>query len=194
MERRYLVATLAIIVTFATFSRGFQSLQQLSLQRAPHGRAVAGLQCVASTVSRWMARFKSELHPAYPEEAQLLAEMNLPLAAAQAKVAEQAAKQSQVAAETAMRQAERVQRDAVRMREQIARAQETVAVSPVRIDLSGLDNLDLRMQSKAAAMAEHIAARSVRMQIAAARVQAVSLRTQDSSRRSSPCRNRAEMR
>ncbi len=195
MERRYLAATLAIIATFAGFSRGFQSLQQLSLRRAQHGQAVTGPQCssLPSIVSRWIARVKSELRPAYPEEAQLLAEMNLPIAAAQAKVAEQAAKQSQAAAETAMREAERAQRDAMRMHQQMTRASKSVAATPVAIDLSGLDNMDLRMQMKAAALAERIAARSVRAQIAAAKLQAVSIQMQDSGKRS-PCRNRAEMR
>ena len=48
MERRYLVATLAIIATFAGFSRGFQSLQQLSLRGTQHGQAVRGQQCPLS--------------------------------------------------------------------------------------------------------------------------------------------------
>ena len=194
MERRYLVAILAIIATFATFSRGFQSLQQFSLRRGQHSQAVTGSQCdrMPSIVSRWIAKFKSELRPAYPEEAQLLAEMNLPIAAAQAKVAEQAVKQSQVAAETAMRDAERARLDVMRMKQQMAHT--ATAVAPVTIDLSGLDNLDIKMRVKAAALAERVAARNVRMQIAAAKLQAVSMQMQDSVKRSAPCRNRPEMR
>src|SRR5271165_3552858 len=195
MERRYLVATLAIIATFAVFSRGFQSLQQLSLQRAQHGQSMIGSQCdrMPSIVSHWIAKFKSQLHPAYPEEAQLLAEMNLPIAAAQAKAAEQAVKQSQAAAEIAMREAERARRDAMRMKEQMARTEKNMAAVPVTIDLSGLNNLDMKMQAKAAAVAERIAVRSVRMQMTAARLQAVSMQMQDSAKRKSPCRSRAEM-
>jgi hypothetical protein len=192
MERRYLVATLAIIATFAMFSRGLQSLQQLSLQR--NGQAIAGPQCVPSIVSHWIAKFKSQLHPAYPEEAQLLAEMNLPIEAAQARVAEEAVRRSQAAAETAMRQAERARRDAARMQEQMARAGKAIAVAPVTIDVRGLDNLDVRMQSRAAALAQRVAVRNVKMQIAAAKLQAVSMQMQDSAKRSSPCPNRAEMR
>ena len=60
----------------------------------------------------------------------MLAEMNAPIAAAQAKVAEQAAKQSQAAAETAMREAERAQRDAARMQQQVARATKSVTWLP----------------------------------------------------------------
>ena len=196
MERRYLVATLAIIATFAVFSRGFQSLQQLSLRRAQHGQAVTGSQCdrVPSIVSHWIAKFKSELHPSYPEEAELMAEMNLPMVAGQARVAEQAVRQSQAAAEVALREAERARRDAARMQEQMARAQKNMVVAPVAIQLHGLDNLDVRVQAKAAALAERIAVRNVRMQVAAARLQAVSMQMQDSVKRSSPCPNRAEMR
>jgi hypothetical protein len=196
MERRYLVATLAIIATFAVFSRGFQSLQQISQRRVQHGQAVTGSQCdrVPSIVSHWIAKFKSELHPSYPEEAELMAEMNLPIAAAQARVAEQAAKQSQAAADIAVREAERARRDAARMQEQMTRAQKNMVLAPVALQLHGLDNLDVRVQAKAAAVAERIVARNVRMQVAAARLQAVSMQMQDSVKRSSPCPNRAEMR
>ncbi len=193
MERRYLVATLAIIATFAVFSRGFQSLQQLSLRHGQHGQPVSGSQCdmMPSIVSHWIAKFKSQLHPSYPEDAELLAEMNLPIAAAQAKVAEQAIKQSQAAAETAMRDAERARRDAVRMQERMTRSVETIAVTPVTIDMSGLDNLDVRMQARAAALAQRVAIRNVRMQINAAKLQAVS--AQESVKRSSPCGSRTEV-
>ena len=195
MERRYLVATLAIVATFAVFSRGLQSLQKFSLQHGKHGQVMIGQQCdrMPSIVSRWIARVKGELHPAYPEEAQLLAEMNLPIARAQAKIAEQAVKQSQAAAELAMRDAERARRDAMRMKEQMARSERTIAVTPVTIDMSGLDNLDVRVQAKAAMLAERAAARSVRMQMAAAKFQAANIRFQDSAKHRSPCRSRAEM-
>jgi hypothetical protein len=183
MERRYLVATLAIVATFATFSSGFRSLQHLSL--------LNGQQ--PSVLSRLADKVKSQLHPAYPEEAQLLAEMNLPLAAAQARIAEQAAKQSQAAAqcarERAMRETERARRDAMRMSAEIAR-ETNISVAPVVIDLKGLDGLDQRMQARAAALAERVATRNVRLQVAAARMQAVSMQMQDSGRHKSPCRSR----
>ena len=195
MERIYLVTALAIIATFAGFSRGFQSLQRISQQ---HGQVTSTPQCGAlpSIVSRVLARLKNDLHPTDPEEAQLLAELNLPLAAMQAKVAEQAAKQSQAAAEiareTAMRDVERARRDAMKMREEIARG--NMAVAPISIDLHGLDGLDRRVQIKAAAVAERMAARSMRMQMAAARMQAVSMQWDNSGKRHSPCgARRAEL-
>ena len=186
MERRYLVAILAIIATFATFSRGFQSLQQISLLRGQH----------PSTLSRWAAKLKTHLHPAYPEEAQLLAEMNLPLAAAQAKVAEQALRQSQEAVqrarETAKRDVERARRDTIKMREEITR--ENITAAPVAIDWKGLDRVDQRMQVEAAALAERVIARNVRLQMSAAKLQAISLQMQNSGEHKSPCRSRAAVR
>ena len=82
MERRYVVAALAIIATFAGFSRGFQSLQQLSLQHGQRGQVMSGAQCnMLSSISHWVAKFKGQQHRSDPEEAQMLAEMNLPIAA-----------------------------------------------------------------------------------------------------------------
>jgi hypothetical protein len=189
MERIYLVAALAVIATFAGFSRGFQSLQRISQQ---HGQVMSGPQCGAlpSIVSSVLARLKNDLPQTDPEEAQLLAELNLPLAAMQAKVAEQAAKQSQAAAEiareTAMREAERARRDALRMHEEMAR-EKNMAVAPIVIDLHGLNGLDQRIQIKAAAMADRMVARSMKMQMAAAKMQAVSMQFDNSGKRHSPC-------
>jgi len=144
-----------------------------------------------------LGKLKNEFHQTDPEEAQLLAELNLPLAAMQAKAAEQAAKQAQAAAEfareTARREAERARRDAVRMSEEMAR-EKNLAIPPVTIDLQGLDGLDQRIQIKTAAIAQRIAARSVRMQMAAAKMQAVSMQFDNSGKRHSPCgAHRAEM-
>ncbi len=187
MERVYLVASLGIVVTFATLSSGFKSLQQLS---QPRGQQ-------PSTLSRWVGELKTHLHPADAEEAQMLAEMNLPPAPVQARIAEQAMQQSlaaaQCARETAAREAEHVRRDAARTREQIAR-ETGISVSPVSIDLKGLDGLDQRIQIKTAAIARQIAVQNARMQIAAARLQAVSMRMQNGGQHRSPCNGRAEMR
>ena len=129
MERRYLVAALAIIATFAVFSHGFRTLEHVSLLYGHH--AAAKCNAEASATSRFMGKMRSHLRPGYPEEAQLLAEMNLPIAMAQAKVAEEVARQNMAAArcarETALREAqrarrevERAQREATRMRQRMA--------------------------------------------------------------------------
>ncbi|MFI5115425.1 MAG: hypothetical protein ACHP8B_01880 [Terriglobales bacterium] len=124
MERRYLVAALAIIATFAVFSRGFRTLEHVSLLYGHHAATDLQAKCnsEATAASRFMGKVR--LRPGYPEEAQLLAEMNLPIAMAQAKVAEEVARQNMAAARcaraTAKREAERAQREATRMRERMA--------------------------------------------------------------------------
>lgn len=126
MERRYLVATLAIIATFAVLSHGFRTLEHVSLLYGQHVGADVKAKCNAdaSAASRFIGKVRTHLRPGYPEEAQLLAEMNLPIAMAQAKVAEEVARQNMAAArcarETAKREAERVRREATRMRERMA--------------------------------------------------------------------------
>ena len=128
MERRYLVAALAIIATFAVFSHGFRTLEHVSLLYGHH--AAAKCNSDVSAASRFMGKVRTHLRPGYPEEAQLLAEMNLPIAKAQAKVAEEVARQNMAAArcaratalreaERARREAERAQREAIRMRERM---------------------------------------------------------------------------
>jgi len=114
MERRYLVAALAIIATFAVFSHGFRTLEHVSLLYGQH--AAAKCNAEASAASRFMGKMR--LRPGYAEEAQLLAEMNLPIAMAQAKVAEEVARQNIAAAQcaraTALREAQRARRQAER--------------------------------------------------------------------------------
>jgi hypothetical protein len=125
MERRYLVAALAIIATFAVFSHGFRTLEHVSLLYGHHAAMGLKAKCnaEASATSRFMGKVRSHLRPGYPEEAQLLAEMNLPIAMAQAKVAEEVARQNMAAArcarETAKREAERARHEATRMRQRM---------------------------------------------------------------------------
>jgi hypothetical protein len=146
MERRYLVATLAIIATFAMFSHGFRTLEQVSLLYGQHVRADVKAKCDAdaSAVSRFIGKVR--LRPGYPEEAQMLAEMNLPIALAQARVAERVAEEvarqnmaaARCARETALREAqrarrdaERAQRDATRMRERMAHNNANASSMPI---------------------------------------------------------------
>jgi len=189
MERRYLVVALALIATFAGFSSGLKSLQKLSLQRDDHVLRVA----LPAIVSHVLAKLNPRFHQTDPEEAQMLAEMNMPIAVLQARAAEEAARQSQIAADrardVARREAERAHREALKMRDELARQKNMTTV--VSIDVPQLDR---RMQAQAAAMAQRMAAQSARMQIAAAKWQAVSWQTENSAKRHSPCgAKRAEM-
>jgi hypothetical protein len=173
MERRYLVAALAIVATFAVFSHGFRSLEQLAMRHGERG-AMAKAKCGASSAARAMANLRTHLRPGYAEEAQLLAEMNLPIAGLEAKAAGEMAKQNEAASacarETAMREAEHARRDANRMRENMAHAAADIRVAPMSLQ-ADLPELDQRIEEKNAALAARIAAANVKLQIAAARLQ-----------------------
>ena len=196
MERRYFVAALALIATFAVFSRGLRALQQYSQLPGPRVEVRIGMTCPTSSskVSRWIAKARTHLRPALPEEAQLLAEMNLPIAAMQARVEEQAARQGEAAArcarEIAMREAERGQREAERAQREAERAQrqaiqiqEKMAnlnvhgpMDPMSIEVNMPDDLEQRIQLQTSALANRMTATSVKLQVAADRLKGASLR------------------
>jgi len=78
MERRYLVATLAVVATFGIFSQAFGSGR---LTKLPRSRAElqADIACVRRTVAeRIMAELQPYVETRAPEPAQMLAELNLP--------------------------------------------------------------------------------------------------------------------
>ncbi len=184
MERRYLVAALAIVATFAVFSHGLRTLERVSLTYGQRGEANLHAKCNAadSAMSRFADKVRTHLRPSYPEEAQMLAEMNLPIVRAQAKVAEQMARQNVAAAQcaraTALREAERAQREATRMREKMTRA--NASAMPIAWEASIAADVNQRVQAKTAALAERLAAQSVRLQMAADQVREVSVKFSDS--------------
>jgi len=185
MERRYLVAALAIIATFAVFSRGLRTLERVSLSygRDVETNAKAKCNADAAAASRLIGKVRTHLRPGYPEEAQLLAEMNLPVVMAKAQVAEQIARQNMAAAQcagaTARREAERAQREATRMRERMARSNRSVPAMPIAWEVNAAD-VDQRVRAKATALAERIAAQSVRLQMSADKMREVYVETSDS--------------
>ncbi len=184
MERRYLVAALAIIATFAVFSHGLRTLERVSLTYGQRAEAKLQAKCNAedSAVSRFVGKVRTHLRPGYAEEAQMLAEMNLPIVRAQAKVAEQMARQNMAAAQcaraTALREAERAQREATRMRERMARTNGSGMTIAWEANMAG--DVNQRVQAKTAALAERIAAQTVRLQIAADQMREVSMQFSDS--------------
>jgi hypothetical protein len=186
MERRYLVAALAIIATFAVFSRGFRTLEHVSLWYGQHAGATATSKCDGdvSAASRFMGKVRTHLRPGYPEEAQLLAEMNLPIAIAQAKVAEQVARQNMAAAQcaraTALREAERARREATRMRDKMAHTHGDASAMPIAWGVNAAADVDQRVRAKTAALAERVAAQSVRLQMAADQMREASVQISDS--------------
>lgn len=117
MERRYLAATLALVATFAIFSREFRPGH---LAKLPCSRAElrADLACAKHyVVEQLMAKLQPYLDRGAPEQAQMVAELNLPevvridqrAAAVQAQIAQQAAQQKCAATLQAQRQAMRAQ-------------------------------------------------------------------------------------
>ncbi len=56
MERRYLVAAIALIGTFAITSRGFRALERVSLVHSAHAQTLATQQCPSSIAARALAK------------------------------------------------------------------------------------------------------------------------------------------
>ena len=98
MERRYLVATLALVATFAIFSREFRSGHLANLP-CPRAALQAEIACAKHYLAdQLVAKVRPFVDRGVPEEQQMVAELNLPvLAAANEKVAEM---QAQVAQQT----------------------------------------------------------------------------------------------
>src|SRR5450755_3601351 len=151
MERRYLVATLALVATFAIFSRGFNSGHPANLPCSP-AELRSDLACAKQYLAeQFDAKVRSFVARGIPDKQQMVAELNLPVLAAaneeitevQAQVAQQTAeKQCDAAAraqDNALRAQERSLRDVERMQERAAeigaRAQESAMAMNERTTL-----------------------------------------------------------
>lgn len=161
MERRYLAATLAIVATFMVLSHGFRSLEQIVLLHAQRVRE---------------AHQRLQRRSGFPEEAQLLAEMNVPLARAQAQLAAQAAARELASArqtqDTARREAERARGEAMKMRDQMACRAATL---PMSFNLAVPADLDRTIRVQTAMLTRKLIRQNLKLQIAAAKAQAVSV-------------------
>jgi hypothetical protein len=127
MERRYLVATLALVATFSIFSR---ELSAGYLAKLPASRAevLADLHCAKQYVAeQLMAKLEPLVDRTSPEQAQMVAELNLPEVARTALTNAQAQAQVQLAQQTAKQKCDvalRAQREALRAQEATQRAVE----------------------------------------------------------------------
>jgi len=183
MERRYLVAALAIVATFMVTSHGFRTLEHLSMVHAANAEAVVKSRCPSSSAAQALAKMGTHLRPRFPEEAQLLAEMNAPLVNMQNTITEQVTRQdasiAQCARERAVREAERAYRDAMRAQQSLARSVGYFSMPSTPIAVSSPDvvisppaiaslppDITIRMQQKAAAIAARVAANNLKLQIA----------------------------
>ncbi len=176
MERRYLVAALAMIVAFAVTSHGFRALQQMSVVHARHPGAMAHSTHEPSCAARALAKIRTHLRPRYPEEAQLLAEMNVPLANMET-IEEQMARQNsavaQCATAQAIRDADRARRDAMRMQQNMTHAAEQASLGPMALEMNLPSDLDQRIN---AALASRMAASNVKLQVLADKLRQSSMR------------------
>jgi hypothetical protein len=131
---------------------------------------MAKAKCESQAASRAVAKLRTHLRPGYAEEAQLLAEMNLPIANMSEKIAERMAKQQASVAKCdrarAKQEAERARRDAQRLTERITRAVVESGATPISLDTTMPSNLDRRIQAKMAAMTARLAANGVKLEIA----------------------------
>jgi hypothetical protein len=125
MERRYLVATLALVATFAIFSREFRAGYMAKLPRT-RAELRADLACAKHYVAdQLVAKVRPFVDRGSPEEQQMVAELNLPvLVRANEKVAETQALVAEQVAERDCEAARREQERAMRAQEAGMRAQE----------------------------------------------------------------------
>ena len=177
MERRYLVAALAMITAFAATSHGFRALQQMSAIHARHSGAMAHSTHEPNCAARALAKIRTHLRPHYPEEAQLLAEMNVPLANIETTIEEQMARQNsavaQCATAQAIRDADRARRDAMRMQQNMTHAAEQASLGPMALEMNLPSDLDQRIN---AALASRMAASNVKLQVLADKLRQSSMR------------------
>ena len=177
MERRYLVAALAMIFAFAATSHGFRALQQMSVIHLRHSGATAhSTHQPSCAAARALAKIRTHLRPRYPEEAQLLAEMNVPVAALDTMAGQMARQNTALAQcyrERAMRDAEHAYRDAMRTQQKMTRSAGQANLSPMALEINLPADLDQRIN---AALASSMAASNVKLQIAADKLHESSMR------------------
>jgi hypothetical protein len=125
MERRYLVATLALVATFSIFSREFRPGDLAKLPRT-RAELIADLHCARQYVAeKVMAQLQPLVGPTAPEEAQMVAELNLPEVARNVLTRVQTQAHAQIARQAAQQKCDvtlRMQRDALRAQEAAQRA------------------------------------------------------------------------
>jgi len=169
MERGYLIATLALTLTFAGLSRGFRSAEQFAFLHFQHFGSTSKSRCPASAAAELAAKMKARLHPRNAEEAQVIAE-SIPIASIQSSIEEQIARQQQAirrcAREKAFREAEKANREMQWRMEQAQR----VYVQPLHVEAYLPPDFGQRIQERTARMAERLAQRSVQLQMAASRL------------------------
>ncbi len=163
MERRYLAATLALVATFAIFSREFRSGHLANL---PSSRTelISELKCARQYVTdQLLAKARPFIQRGVPEEAQMVAELNLPVlagvhervAAVEARVVERATEKQCDAAIRAQEQALRAQEAGFRAQERGLRAAERVQERAAELSLRASERAQ-RIAARATERAQRV--------------------------------------
>jgi hypothetical protein len=173
MERRSLIATLALVATFAIFSRGLQS-GHLANPACPLSKLKAEIACAKHYLAdQLVAKFRPFVDRAIPEEPQMVAELNLPvLASANEKIAEAQVQLAQLTVEKNCEAAIRAQEHAMRAQEAgfraqerslrgVQRAQERAEVINVRVQ-ERMQEVNARMAVRAQEITVHAVERAQR--------------------------------
>jgi hypothetical protein len=148
---------------------------RLAIQASQRLGAIAG-HCGgnSSAPARIVSEMRARLQPQHREEAQMLAEMNLPMMRIQAQAAAAAAneqlQEAKCARETALREAaaarreaERARQDARRMRHEATLTVSDEASRPIVLKLDELPRINQRIQIKTDALQRHIQVRTVQL-------------------------------
>ena len=143
----------------------------MSVEPSHNYRTMAAARCWASSAAHTVARVRTHFQHGYPpEQAQLVAEMNMP--GMESTIAEQMARQdtaiARCARQRAMQEAERVRRDALRIQKDYMRAYAHPAAAPAAFAMALPADLDQRVQAQ-------IAAHQVRLQIAQEKAESVEI-------------------
>ena len=161
MERGYLVALLSILAVFTGASHGFRSLEQWSAQHLRQFGAMAQQKCHSSASARALAEMSTLSHSG-AEEAQLLAELNLPSRAAfdTAEIARQAADNARCARLRAIQEADRARRDMQRAQHDMMQ----VRIDPLSLQVNLPPNFEEQIQ-QSTAMAARLAHQQIKVRI-----------------------------
>ena len=165
MERRYLVAILALAATFAIFSREFRSghLAKLPTSRA---QLQAEIACARQYVAgRLMAKLEPYVDRTPPEQAQIMAELNLPeVVRVQQQIAEAQVQLVRQTEQEKCAAAIRAQREAIRAQQATRRIQQLQDLAVIRAQVLAEQATERVQRINVAAIvrAQEAAARSLR--------------------------------
>ena len=161
MERRYLVATLALVATFAIFSREFHSGHLANLP-CSQAELRADLACAKQYLAeQFDARVRPFVARGIPEEQQMVAELNLPaLAAANERLAEVQAKIAERVAEKQCDAAARAQDNALRAQERSLRDMERIQERAAEVGARTQERA-MAMNERTTMRAQEISARAM---------------------------------